>query len=65
MNDLHLDHREGTVKGTKYADPTNYNKEEPVEAVKEWAKCESTCARCHDQGEKSGGKKRAKKKTAK
>jgi hypothetical protein len=65
MSDLHLDHRTGIVKGTKYKEPCDYNKEKPDEAVKEWAKCESTCARCHDQGEKSGGKKRAKTKTAK
>ena len=34
-------------------------KEDADEAFAEWAKCEATCAECHDQGEKSGGKLRA------
>ena len=62
-SDLHLDHRKDTIKGAKHPNPSGYNKEKPTEAIKKWAKCETTCCACHDQGENLGGKKRAKMKT--
>jgi len=65
LNSIHLDHRAGTEKGEKYANPTGYRFDTPETACEEWSKCESTCTKCHDQGERSGGKLRMKKATRK
>jgi hypothetical protein len=65
LNSIHLDHRAGTEKGQKYADPTSYRFDTPEAACEEWSKTESTCTKCHDQGERSGGKLRTKKGTRK
>ena len=35
--------------------PSRYANDRPSKAVEEWAKCESLCAPCHEQGEKSAG----------
>ena len=48
LSGIHLDHREGSIKGS-LGQPSGYKKYEPAVAVAEWKKCESKCAWCHNQ----------------
>ena len=57
LSGVHMDHFDPTTKIARKGprSPAAYAKFAVEKAMKEFAKCESLCARCHDLGEKSGG----------